>query len=71
VAAEGVEDVGGAGEVEDKLGRAGVRHAFDLRCWKVDHCCSIARLTSLTSKWIVGKKRDALGWRSLLVSPGR
>jgi hypothetical protein len=36
VAAEGVEDVGGAGEVEHELGRAGVRHAFDLRCCKVN-----------------------------------
>ena len=31
MAAEGVEDVGGAGEVEYQLGRAGVRDAFDLR----------------------------------------
>jgi hypothetical protein len=30
VAAEGVEDVGGAGEVEHELGGAGVRHAFGL-----------------------------------------
>ena len=30
VAAEGVEDVGGAGEVEHELGRAGVRDALYL-----------------------------------------
>jgi len=33
VAAEGVEDVGGAGEVEHELGRAGVLHAFDLHAF--------------------------------------
>jgi hypothetical protein len=32
MAAEGVEDIGGPGEVEHQLARAGVRHALDLRC---------------------------------------
>jgi hypothetical protein len=49
VAAEGVEDVGGAGEVEHQLVRAAVRHAFDLRA-RVGQ--SNQSLLAMSLKWV-------------------
>jgi hypothetical protein len=55
MAAEGVEDIGGPGEVEHQLAGAGVRHAFDLRCVALRRheteerqSLLLAHLTSLT-----------------------
>lgn len=44
VSAEGVEDVGGAGEVEHQLVGPGVRHAFDLHTAHNDHQTTVDQL---------------------------
>jgi hypothetical protein len=64
VAAEGVEDVGGAGEVEHELGRTGVRDALDLHVRVGADGDGQSFVDSIAPKPKTDRTQRALGWRS-------